>query len=165
MRRVNRPWDKWDDVIFLLVCALVLFADQLSKIWIRTNLPIGQSLFEIGFFRVIHIQNTGAAFGIFPDQPVALTIISFIGAIALVLCAILSRRCLPFLDNMLGKSALGLVLGGTIGNLIGRFRFGYVTDFLDLGFWPTFNIADSAVTIGVIIFAYSLFRFTQTAKG
>ncbi|MFC1982764.1 signal peptidase II [Chloroflexota bacterium] len=165
MRRLNRPRHKWDDVVFLLVCTLVLFADQLSKIWIRANLPIGQSLFEIGFFRVIHIQNTGAAFGIFPDQPVALTIISFIGAIALVLCALLSRRCLPFLDNMLGKSALGLVLGGTIGNLIDRFRFSYVTDFLDFGFWPTFNIADSAVTIGVIIFAYYLFRLAQTARG
>jgi len=128
-------------------------------------LPLGQSLFEVGFFRVLHIQNTGAAFGIFPDQPVALTIISFMGAIALVLCALLSRRCLPFLDNMLGKSALGLVLGGTIGNLIDRFRFGHVTDFLDFRFWPTFNIADSAVTIGVIIFAYSFIRLTQTAKG
>ena len=49
-----------------------------------------------------------------------------------------------------------MVLGGTVGNLIDRLRFGYVTDFIDFGFWPAFNIADSAIVVGVIIFAYSL---------
>ncbi len=62
---------------------------------------------------------------------------------------------------MLGKVALGLVFGGTLGNLIDRFRFGRVTDFIDFGFWPAFNIADSAVTVGVIIFAYSLLRLAR----
>ncbi|GAF88347.1 unnamed protein product, partial [marine sediment metagenome] len=70
----------------------------------------------------------------------------------------------PFLDNILGKSALGLVLGGTVGNLIDRLRFGYVTDFIDFGFWPAFNIADSAIVIGVIIFAYSLLPLARAGK-
>jgi signal peptidase II len=66
---------------------------------------------------------------------------------------------------MPGKIVLGLVLGGTIGNLIDRLHFGYVTDFIDFSFWPTFNIADSAVTIGAVIFAYRLIRLAQTARG
>ena len=60
--------------------------------------------------------------------------------------------------------ALGLVLGGTAGNLIDRLRFGYVTDFIDVGIWPTFNIADSAVVVGVIIFVYSLRPLVKAEK-
>ncbi len=158
MQKVNYPQDKWRNAVFSLVALLVLLADQLSKIWIRANLHTGQTLFDIGFLRITNIHNTGAAFGLFPDQSLFLTIIAFIGIPAVLSCAFLSHRCLPFLNNMLGKTALGLVLGGTIGNLIDRLRFGYVTDFIDFRIWPTFNIADSAVTIGIIIVAYSLLR-------
>jgi len=65
---------------------------------------------------------------------------------------------------MLGRPVLGLVLGGAVGNLIDRLRFGYVTDFIDVGLWPAFNIADSAITIGVILLAYSLLRLTRAEK-
>ena len=65
---------------------------------------------------------------------------------------------------MPGKSVLGLLLGGTVGNLVDRVRFGYVTDFIDFKIWPTFNVADSAVTVGVIIFAYFILCFTRSAK-
>ena len=164
MQKVNCLQDKRRNAVFFFVGLLIVFADQLSKTWIRANLPGGQSLFNIGFFRIIHIHNTGAAFGLFPDQSFVLTIVAFIGITAVLLCAFLSHRYLPFLDNMLGKSALGLVLGGTVGNLIDRLRLGYVTDFIDFGFWPTFNIADSAVTVGVIIFAYSILRLAQAEK-
>ncbi len=68
----------------------------------------------------------------------------------------LSRRYLPFLNNMLGKSTLGLVLGGTIGNLIDRLFLGYVIDFLDFRIWPVFNIADSAITVGAILLGYTI---------
>jgi len=141
-----------------------VFADQISKTWVRTNLARGQSLFDIGFLRITHVHNTGAAFGLFQDQSLALTIVAFIGVTVLLLYTIFSHRLLPFLNNMLGKSALGLVLGGTVGNLIDRLRSGYVTDFIDFGFWPVFNIADSAVTIGVIIFACSILRLARRAE-
>jgi len=85
-----------------------------------------------------------------------------VGIGVLLFYAFLLHRHFPFLNNMLVKSALGLVLGGTIGNLIDRFCFGYVTDFIDFGFWPTFNIADSAITVGVIIFACSLLLSLRT---
>jgi len=139
-------------------------ADQFSKAWIRANLPEGRSLFETGFLRITHVHNTGAAFGLFPDQSFALSIVALIGITAILAYVLVIYRYFPSPDGMLGKLALGLVFGGTLGNLIDRLRFGYVTDFIDFGFWPAFNIADSAVTVGVIIFAYSLLRLGKAEK-
>lgn len=164
MRKVNHPQAKWRSVVFLLIGLLIVVADQLSKAWIRTNLVEGQSLFELGFFRITHVHNTGAAFGLFPGQSFILTIIAIVAITIILVYAFISSRYFPWLDSRLGRLALGLVFGGTVGNLIDRLRLGYVTDFIDFGYWPAFNIADSSVTIGVIIFAYSLLRSTQAEK-
>jgi len=109
-----------------------------------------------------HIYNTGAAFGLFHGQSFSLTIVALVGIVILLLYVLIFYRRFPFLVNRLGKSALGLVLGGTTGNLIDRLRFGYVTDFIDVGIWPAFNIADSAVVVGIIIFASSILSLTRT---
>ena len=148
---------------FFLTALLVVVADQLSKMWIRSNLVVGQSLPETGFFRLTHIQNTGAAFGLFQGHSFALSIVALVGIVVLLLYALFIYRRFPILDNRLGKLALGLVLGGTVGNLIDRLHLGYVTDFIDVGFWPAFNIADSAIVVGVIMLAYSL-RFLARAE-
>ena len=151
-------------MVFFCVALLTVVADQLSKIWIRYNLFVGQALPEEGFLRLTHVRNTGASFGLFQDQSFALTIVA-IGGIAFILAyaLIFHHRFFP-LHNLLGKSALGLVLGGTIGNLIDRLHFGYITDFIDIGIWPAFNIADSAIVVGVIIFAYSLRPLARAGK-
>jgi len=150
---------------FLLTALLVVVADQLSKLWIRSNLLVGQSLFEVGFFQIIRLPpNTGAAFGLFQDQSFALTIVAIVGIAAILLYALLIYRRFPFLNNLLGRSALGLILGGTIGNLIDRLRFGGVTDFISIGIWPAFNIADAAIVVGVILFAYSLLPLARAEK-
>ena len=164
MQKVNHSPGKWRNVVFSLTGLLIVFADQLSKIWIRDNLPRGQSIFDIGFFRITHVHNTGAAFGMFQGHSFVLTIIALTGITVLLCCIFLFYRRSPYIESILGRVVLGLVLGGTVGNLIDRLRFGYVTDFIDFGFWPVFNIADSAVTIGVIIFAYSLIRLAQISK-
>ncbi len=164
MQKVSRPRGSWHIVALFLVGLIIVAADQISKTWIRTNLLVGQSLFDIGFFQINHVQNTGAAFGLFPNHSSVLTIVAFVGIIAILLCAFLSRRYLPFLDNILGMSTLGLVLGGTVGNLIDRLLLGHVTDFINFKVWPTFNVADSAVTVGIIIFAYFVLRMAQTVK-
>ena len=164
MQKGSRLQYNWRNAVFFLVALLVLVADQMSKAWIKASLARGQSLFDIGLLRITHIQNTGAAFGLFPDQTFTLTVVASIGAVALLLCGVFTQRCLPFLDNMPGKLVLGLILGGTVGNLVDRLRFGHVTDFIDFKIWPAFNIADSAVTVGVIIFAYFVLRFTRHAK-
>ncbi len=159
----DSPQGKWQNVVFFLTALLAVAADQLSKIWIRSNLARGELLPETGLFRLTHVHNTGAAFGLFQDQTFPLTIVALIGIVALLLFALLIYRRFPFLDSRLGKPALGLVLGGTVGNLIDRLRLGYVTDFLDIGVWPAFNIADSAITVGVVLFVYS-FLFLTRAK-
>ena len=164
MRKVNRLQDKRRNVVFSLTGLLIVVTDQLSKAWIRTNLPEGQSLFNTGFLRITHVHNTGAAFGLFPGQSFALAIVALIGIAAILVYALVIHRRLLLPDSMLSKSALGLVLGGTVGNLIDRLRFGYVTDFIDFGYWPAFNVADSAITVGVIIFACALLRLTQVEK-
>jgi len=151
-------------VVFSLIGLLILVADQLSKAWIRVSLPEGQSLFEVGFFQITHVQNTGAAFGLFQGQALILSIFAIISITVILVYVFVSYRRFSWLDGMLSKLALGLVFGGIVGNLIDRLRLGYVTDFIDFGFWPAFNIADSAVTVGVIIFVYSLLRSTQTEK-
>jgi len=149
---------------FLLIGLLIVAADQLSKAWIRSNLPEGHSLFQLGFFRITHVHNTGAAFGLFQGQSFALTIVAIIAIVIILTYVLVSYRYFPWFDSMLTKVALGLMLGGTLGNLIDRLRLGYVTDFIDFGYWPAFNIADSAVTIGVIVLASSLLSLSHLEK-
>lgn len=164
MQKVNRPQGRWRYVVFGCIGLLVILLDQLSKTWIRDNLVRGQSLFDAGFFQVVNVHNTGAAFGIFKGQSLALTIVALVGIVIILLLVFSLRHHWPFLDSMLVMSAIGLVLGGTIGNLIDRLRLGYVTDFIDFKVWPAFNVADSAVTVGVIIIAYCILRSAQTTK-
>ncbi len=156
MQKADSPRGKWRNVVFLLTALLVVVADQLSKIWIRSNLATGGSLLEAGLFRLTHVHNTGAAFGLFQDQRLPLTIVALISIVLLLLFALFIYRWFPFLNSRLGKTALGLILGGTVGNLIDRLHLGYVTDFIDFGIWPAFNIADSAIFVGIIMLACSL---------
>ena len=151
-------------MVFSLIALLIVVADQLGKLWIRSNLAVGESVFELGFFRLTHVSNTGAAFGIFRGHSLPLTVVSCVGIALLLLYAFLFYRQFPQLDRWLAWTGLGLILGGTIGNLIDRLRLGYVTDFIDFGFWPAFNVADSAIVIGVIIFAYSLLSLARAEK-
>jgi len=157
MQKANKLGGGWRWTIALfLVALLVVAADQLSKIWIRSNLPLGHSIYEIGFFRIIHIHNTGAAFGLFQGYTFPLIIIALVGIAFLLAYVLVIYRRYPALDNLPNRVAVGLILGGTVGNLIDRLRFGYVTDFIDFNLWPAFNVADSAVTVGAILFAYSI---------
>jgi signal peptidase II len=156
MRKVSRQLVNWRNVVFLLIALGIIAADQFTKIWIRSNLALGQSIPETGFFRLTHVRNTGAVFGLFKDHTFPLTIVSLVAIALLLLYIFYLYRHFPYLDNKLGKAALGLIFGGIVGNLIDRMHFGYVTDFVDVGLWPSFNVADSALTIGVTITALFL---------
>ncbi len=164
MQKAKSLQGKWWNVVFFLTALMVVVADQLSKLWIRSNLDISESLFEVGFFRLTRVHNSGAAFGLFQGQSFLLTIIALVGVAALLLYAFFFHHKFPFLGNRLGKLALGLVLGGTVGNLIDRIRLGYVTDFIDFNFWPAFNIADPAIVVGVILLAYSLISLARAGE-
>ena len=164
MREEKRPPARWRYLLFFLVALFIIGADQASKAWIRASLPEGYSLFRLGFFSITNVHNTGAAFGLFPEQSLVLAIFAIIAAIVVLFFVLYGHRYFPWLESISVTLTFGLVLGGTVGNLIDRFRFGYVTDFIDFGFWPTFNIADSAVTVGVILFALILLHHAQTEK-
>jgi signal peptidase II len=164
MPKLLHPLNKWRDVVFAGIALLVVVADQLSKWWIVSNLALGEVLADFGFFQVIRVQNTGAAFGIFKGHSLVFTIIDFVGiAVLLVLVLFLSRRWL-FFDKMWVRSGIGLVLGGTVGNLIDRLRLGQVTDYLDFKIWPAFNVADASITVGVIILIFCIIFLYKTLE-
>jgi signal peptidase II len=142
---------------FSLAALGVVVADQLTKWWLVGHLEPQQSLFEAGIFKIGRFSsNTGAAFGLFQGQSFALAIVAIFGIVFLLVYAFVIQRRFSPLNNLLGWTALGLVLGGITGNLIDRLRFGAVTDFISIGWWPAFNVADSAIVVGVILVACSL---------
>ena len=164
MAKVNRPHFSWRDIVFADIVLAVIIADQLSKLWIIRHLWPGETLWDNGLFRILYIQNSGAAFGIFKDHTPLLIILDFIGIFVILFLVFGLRDRWPFIKNMLVLTGIGLVLGGTIGNLIDRIRVGQVTDFIDPKIWPVFNISDASVTIGVIILAYCLIFMAGRAQ-
>jgi signal peptidase II len=164
MAKVNCLQFKWRDIVFTAIALLVIIIDQLSKFWIIGRLLPGETLWDIGFLRIIHVLNSGAAFGIFKNATTILIIVDFIGIAVILYLVFVMRRQWPFLDKMLVRISIGLILGGTIGNLIDRIRVGQVTDFIDFKIWPVWNVADSSVTVGVILLAYCLLFLADKAK-
>ncbi len=131
---------------------LLVAADQVSKQFILVRLPIGESLPILpGLFHLTTVHNTGIAFGLFQNDPRLLTLII---SDCVLLLLLFSWRVVQ--EPLLERLAYGFILGGAVGNLIDRVRFGWVIDFLDLRIWPVFNVADSGITIGVILFAWKI---------
>ena len=149
------------NLIFFSIVFLAIIADQLSKLWIRIHILLGQSLPETGFFRLTHGRNTGAAFGIFQGHNSTLTILVITVAILILIYFFFIHDRYPFLYTRLNTISLGLILGGVIGNLIDRIHLGYVTDFINIGPWPDFNLADSSGVVGIIIFTFSTLRVSR----
>jgi signal peptidase II len=162
MQKLNSLQDIWRrNKVFLITALIVIIADQLSKLCIKSNLALGESIPETGFFRLTHIQNTGAAFGLFQDHSLILATIAIIGSLVILFLIFFMSHRFYILNTILGKLSLGLILGGTVGNLIDRLRYGgNVTDFIDFSFWPAFNLADSSTVVGAFIMAYLLIRFS-----
>ncbi|MCX6002537.1 MAG: signal peptidase II [Chloroflexi bacterium] len=141
----------WNILIFLVIVTIVIALDQVSKQWIRDNIPLGGSLPAMGRLTIVHVQNTGSAFGLFTDQAFLLSIAAAAGLVVVLLFF----RYLKQL-GLAGGIALSLIFAGALGNLIDRLRLGHVTDFIyvrlwDSFYWPAFNIADSAITTGAIL--------------
>ncbi len=133
-------------LILALVAGAAVVADQLTKNVVGRTLELGESVEILGPFQIHHVQNAGIAFGLFASRTSVV-----IGVTAVAVCAMLvffarSGRRHPVLPV-----ALGLVLGGSIANLIDRVRLGHVTDFLDFVAWPAFNLADTFIVVGVAI--------------
>jgi signal peptidase II len=142
--------------LFLLgVAALAILADQITKAYVVAHLALHASWMPLAFlepiFRFTHVHNTGAAFGLFPEGG------SFFLVIAVIVATfiIYYYRQLPA-GAWLVRLALGLQLGGALGNVIDRLHRGYVVDFMHLEHWPVFNVADSCIVLGVVLLALEM---------
>lgn len=164
MQKVSRLQFNRRNFVFAGIMLLVIVFDQLSKLWITVHLLPGETLWESGILRIIHIQNTGAAFGIFKDHTLALITVDFIGIFVILFFVIGLRNRWLLVRHMLVQTSIGLILGGTIGNLIDRLRMGRVTDFIDFKVWPVFNLSDASVIVGVIILAYCLIFLAERSQ-
>lgn len=147
-----------DRAAFLVPAIIVIPLDQLTKLWVKQNIELGGSIPATGFFRLTHTQNTGASFGIFPEHTIVLAVISAVTALLVLWLGLFMNRHFDFLRSRLSLIALGMMLGGIVGNFIDRAFIGYVTDFLKMGTWPDYNIADASAVVGSIVLAVILFR-------
>jgi signal peptidase II len=153
-RAATRGRARWP--IFIGLAATVFIVDQLTKAWLVSTLSPGERLQIVGdYIRLIHSQNTGALFGLFRDQALFFAVVS-VGVVgAIVWFHHSSGR------NTLLSIALGLLLGGALGNMADRFRIGYVVDFVDVGIgdlrFYTFNVADSAISLAILLLLITAF--------
>jgi signal peptidase II len=148
---------------YLFLVAAVLVLDRWTKSLIQNRFDLNESAMVIdGFFNITYVRNTGVAFGIFssvstPAKSILLSVFTAIAAIVVVTYGLRSPA-----GNRLLQTALALILGGALGNLYDRIAYGYVVDFLEFYVgayhWPSFNIADSAITVGVVLLAFEIIR-------
>ncbi|MGH7572551.1 MAG: signal peptidase II [Gemmatimonadota bacterium] len=131
----------------------VVILDQLAKWWVRAELTLNQPVSIVGDnVRLLYIHNEGAAFGISIGEHSSTLFLALASAASILVLYLLLAT--PVRDR-LQRLALGLILGGAVGNIIDRVRFGEVVDFIQVGvsghYWPIFNVADSAVTVGAVL--------------
>lgn len=145
-------------LILLLTALAILVADQVTKALVVANLAVGENAQLVGdLVQVWHAQNRGASFSLFQGWSIVFLAVSVlsIGMVAYFHRSL--RNHSPWLHVL-----LGVILGGTLGNFIDRLRQGYVTDWLSIGFgetrWPTFNVADSSLVVGIAILVIYLLR-------
>lgn len=147
--------------LLLIVVAIVLPLDQLTKIYIDSTMVLHQSRTVIEhFFNICYVLNTGAAFGMLANSPFRVPLLAGVALFALAVILWLFKRLA--VAQQLQRLGLALVFSGAIGNLIDRLRLGAVIDFIDVHWyqnhWPAFNVADSAITIGVGLLLIDLWR-------
>ena len=136
----------------VLVMAVVVALDQLTKAIVRADVAVGQVNELLPFLKIGHVHNDGVAFGVLGGGGAVVRVGAF-AALALLI---------GFFARNPGRALLwlptGMLLGGAVGNLIDRLRQGYVTDFIQLPHWPSFNVADIAITCGVVVLVFVLER-------
>jgi len=141
-----------------VVAAAAAGADQLTKSFVSSRLGLGHTVEVLGPFTIHHVRNTGIAFGLFAHSTSIVIVLTGFAIGALVLFFARSARRHPLLP-----AAVGLVLGGSASNLVDRLRLGHVTDFLDLDYWPAFNLADTFIVVGVGLLFLSFVAADRTS--
>ncbi len=151
-----------------LIALGVVVLDQATKWLIEATLSVGQAILIVPhYFAIVHVLNPGAAFGLFAERSSAFRNPFFIAISVLAGVMIISYYHRHLQGEWRPTLGLGLILGGAIGNLIDRLRLGMVVDFLDVHYfqyhWPAFNVADSAISIGVGLMLLDIFLSSRRA--
>lgn len=147
------------------IAAVIIALDQWTKWLVRTNIPAGQSWLPDSlqwlspYARIVHWYNKGAAFGIFQEASMVFTVLAFIVSAAIIYYyPQVSKQDWPL------RLAMSMQLGGAIGNLIDRLTIGHVTDFVSVGTFPVFNIADSSISVGCVVLLLGVWWQERSAK-
>ncbi len=153
---------------YFVLAAAVVVLDQVAKAVVIATIPLHATIPVIrGFFDLTHLRNTGAAFGVFAAAGSARPVLVTLLAVA-VFAGVLAWSLTSPPEHRLLQTALSLIMGGAIGNLVDRVRFQAVTDFLrfyvDRWEWPSFNLADSAISVGVVLLAWDIWRRPEVAR-
>lgn len=151
-RRLRREArERWTRVG--VVALLVVVVDQIIKTIIRGQLAVGEGWTLTGFLSILRVTNHGIAFGMFPGRQAYVAIITVLAlcAIAIFLARLVHR-------NLIAATGAGLLVGGSLGNLMDRLTHGGVTDYINFSFWPTFNFADACITTGAVLIVWGLLQ-------
>lgn len=140
---------QWAGLAAVAVAAVV--ADQVTKYLVTSRLALDQSVTIVGPLTIHHVQNSGIAFGFFPDSTAAVVAVTSAAVVWMVVFFARSGSRHPVFP-----AALGLLLGGSVSNLADRIRLGHVTDFVDLKYWPAFNLADTFIVVGVAVLLFAV---------
>ncbi len=151
------------NALLIAIVTVIVALDQWTKILVSHKLALGESISPIkaldGFFKIVHWHNTGAAFGLFQNANLVLLITSIVIVIAVLFYYQGVKK-----NAWLAKVSLSLIVAGALGNIVDRIKFNYVIDFLSFGKFPVFNVADSAVTVGVFLMVIYFFISEKKAK-
>jgi signal peptidase II len=142
---------QWAALAAIALAAIA--ADQLTKYIVTSRLAIDEAVHVVGPFWIHHVQNSGIAFGLFASATAVVILATGVAVAWMLLFFGRSGARHPVLPV-----ALGLVIGGSLSNLLDRVRLGYVTDFLDFRYWPAFNLADTFIVVGVLVLLATLLR-------
>jgi signal peptidase II len=148
-RRLGAGWPQW--LSLGAVATAAIGADQLTKAIVSSQLELNEAVHVVGPFSIRHVQNSGIAFGLFASATFFVILLTGAAVAWMLYFFARSGSRHPILPV-----ALGLVIGGSVSNLIDRVRLGHVTDFLDFKYWPAFNLADSFIVVGVAILLLAL---------
>ena len=148
-----------------IIAGIIIALDQWTKWLVRTNIPAGQSwlpdslLWLSPYARIVHWYNRGAAFGIFQEGSMVFTVLAFVVSAAIIYYyPQVSRQDWPL------RLAMSMQLGGAIGNLMDRLTIGHVTDFVSVGTFPVFNIADASISVGCVILLLGVWWQERNSK-
>jgi signal peptidase II len=149
---------QWLGLAAIVVAAVL--ADQVTKHLVSSSLALDESAHIVGPLSIHHVQNSGIAFGLFAS---ATAVVAFLTAIAVGWMLVFFAR--SGARHPILPTALGLLIGGSLSNLVDRVRLGHVTDFIDLRYWPAFNLADSFIVVGVVILFGALVLADREPRG